>query len=259
MTFYFREDIDRAVDFCGWLDRSFLDRIGGAPAEEIERVEELLRRPLVPQHRRYLELLGASTGGLDFGELDSSAATLERSLASTYGEPEPGYTLFAVGDDEPYEDLYLVERNGNFTLELLSTRVGAMHETLGGDAGIIAAGSISELMCMRMLEQRVLARMRSQRSYGLPSADASEPAGSPLLDQFSDVARQLRLPTRWFSSAVTRIAASDLEAPDSMVATARQGPRQPFQLTVSGYDEQAVIAAGQILARELGLVRLGRY
>jgi hypothetical protein len=244
-------DIDRAIAYCATLDPTFESGILGASPEQIEDVEDLLRRPLVGEHRRYLERMGASTGSLSFGLLNSSAHRVAKTLSATYGEPEPGYELFAVGEDEPFEDLYLVERQGSTTLELLSSRLGTAHATLAGDAGIVVAGSIAELMCRTMLQTRIVAPMPWRQTLALPPGNWPEIAEPWKLEEFDRTATQLGLPLLWFSSETTRVAASE-----GMVVIARQAPRLQLLITISANDEQACIAAGRALTQNLGLERL---
>lgn len=245
------DDIDRAIAYCAVLDPAFASRIEGASGERIGEVEDLAGHPLTKEHRAYLRRLGTSTGGLDFGPYDSSAARLERVFAATYGKPEPGFELFAVGVSEPHEDIYLVRRDDVCVLELLSTRMGVTHATLAGDQGRTVAGSIAELMCRSMLWQAVVARMPWRRTLALPLAAGPQPPEPPMLAGFDAVAAELRLPLLWFSSTTARVAATD-----TMVAIARQGPSLRLLVTVAGDDEAAVGTAGRTLAQQLGLVQL---
>jgi hypothetical protein len=195
--------------------------------------------------------MGELTGGLDFDVLDTSAQGLADGLAATYGTPLAGFELFGIAQDEPFEDLYLVERAGVRTLEFLSSRVGTTHDTLAGDAGAVAAATIAEFVCGSMLQRHVAARMPHRQGYLLQRQDnagAPEPAALDTLDR---IAAGLGLERLWFSSAAARFHAAS-----GIVLIARQSAHRSFVLTVTADDREAIATADEALVRGMGLKRL---
>lgn len=246
-----QDDIERAIAYCDTLAPGFSSRIRGAPAAVIDKVAARLRRPLAAPHRRFLERMGELTGGLDFGELDTSAQGLADGLAATYGTPLAGFELFGIGVDEPYEDLYLVERAGVRTLEFLNSRVGTTHDTLAGDAGTIAAATIAEFICSSMLRRHVVARMPHRQGYLLQRQDDAAAPYPAALDSLDRIAAGLGLERLWFSSQAARFHAAE-----GLVLTARQGERTSFVLTVTADDREAIATADEALVRGMHLKRL---
>ncbi|APR81033.1 Hypothetical protein A7982_06380 [Minicystis rosea] len=238
------DDIDRAIDYCETLDEGFRARIRGATTEVIDGVADGLGRPLDAGHRRFLERLGESAGGLDFGTLDPSAAVLVRSLRMTYGDPPPGFELFAVGRDEPFEDLYLVERNGTRVLELLNSRKGTTYGSLADDAGTILAGSIAELMCVRALRRHVADVLPFRAVLG-----QTEDGGAGL-DVLDTVLARLGLLPLWFSSALTRVATAP-----GLVVIGRQPPGGALVVRLASADGEVFAAVETALADALGMRR----
>ncbi|WP_438039109.1 hypothetical protein [Sorangium sp. So ce128] len=191
------DDIDRVVTFCAALDASFPGAVRGADAATLRRIESRMGRALLPVHRRFLELLGADAAWLTLGPFDASAASLDEALAATRDAPPEGFTLFALGRDDPFEDLYLVESEGaEARLELINTRTGYSFANIAPDEGEVLAGSLSQLLCVSALADR------SRHVLPIHSVLAERTQRPDTLARFRDEARRRAFGDLWFSNAI---------------------------------------------------------
>jgi hypothetical protein len=204
------DEVDRAIAYVAILDAQFVARIRGADLAVIDEVALVQGRPLATAHRRFLERMGTSTGGLDVGKFDTSAGGLVSALEMTYGDPPAGFELFAVGIDEPFQDLYLVDRRGGSAIELLNSRAGTTYATLAHDVGTVQAVSIAQFIAMSALRQHfvdvapyrclLVSRAGSRESLG----DRESTAAQSALGVLETFARRLGLMQLWFSSRMTK-------------------------------------------------------
>ncbi|NRR33351.1 hypothetical protein HSX11_24550 [Oxalobacteraceae bacterium] len=245
------DDIDRAIAYCDTLAPGFSARIRGASAQQLDALAELQGRPLDLPHRRFLETMGGSTGGLDFKQLDTSAQGLLTGLGATYGTPVAGFELFAVAEDEPYRDLYLVARDQERALESMNSRIGTTHASLAGDSGSRVAATIAEFVCHAMLRQAVTDHLPHRQGYLLQRQHAASAPEPTVLDALDRIAAKLGLAQLWFSSPTTRFHVAD-----GTVIIARQTARQPFTVTVMAKDREAIADTDEALVRALDLKRL---
>lgn len=134
-----------ALAFCRVLQAGFFDAAEGVDAGKIAELESAQGMAVGPDHRALLEALGRSVGRLAIGDFDITPDTLIRAHKATRGPLPAGFELIGRGTDEPFEDLFLVDRGYRQpVLESLNTRFGCDYANLVEDEPAITAGSCAE-------------------------------------------------------------------------------------------------------------------
>ena len=202
-------------------------------------------RPLSDVHRSYLERLGEHIAWLSFGAFDTSAVALLAAHQATSGTIPPEFDLFAQATDEPYEDIFLVDRGrGAPLVEALNTRLGCSYDNLAGDEGTVIAGTLPEWICRQALRHFPLSRLALRAAY------YEEQPTRPLLGEFDRIAESLRLEPLWFNNWMTHAVSRD-----SLVAVATDVPGSGLVVQAAATEPDLFVPLCEALERGLSLQR----
>lgn len=236
------QSIDRAIAYLGSLDPGFAARIAGAGADEIDALERASGRPLHPAHRRFLERLG-SGAGIDLGAVDARVPKLLEYYQGTSGALTPGYHLFAVGAEDPYEDAFLVEREGGeLAVMLTDSLYGGDLATLDPGELTRVAGSLAELLCLPPFVRHVF----EPKAHKATLTNREIRPGA--MARFDTLAADEGWTPLWFSSPMTRV----LSAGGSAII-AKQVDGEPLAVAFASDSRVEHAALHWWLTRRVGL------
>lgn len=182
--------IDRIVQFIAERDPAFPAHIQGAAAEEIERLEQAMGKPIDEGYRRFLERMGRGSSWLKLGagrfDIDSVTRFYEH-----YGDqrcPE-GHELIGRGEGDPRYDFYL-QSDGEDEQRVISYEVPYAPERV-----IRTAGSLPQWIGDRALQ--VL--RRKGMAYQKKISDPDGRQASRLME-FDELMARLGGPALWYSN-----------------------------------------------------------
>jgi hypothetical protein len=239
--------IVRAIEFCTQFDAAFPSAIAGAPAGQIERIEQAMPRPMSGVLRDFLSRLSVRHAWLDFGSFSTGPDDLLALRSETLGMLPDKVELLAVTMNEVEADIFLLDADGD--------RGGvAFHpiledpDTEGFDHQELEwlAGSLQELICLQALNRHYSTRQPHQATF-----TEREPRAQSL-DRTRAIARRLGFAPYWFSSRQTHAAVRN-----DVVLIARQPPQRPLTLAVAGAAAAEWREAVLTIEQELDLIPLG--
>ncbi|WP_441285806.1 hypothetical protein ACSRUE_25140 [Sorangium sp. KYC3313] len=233
--------VDRCIEFCTSLDPDFSRALRGSTPDQIAELTRVMGRPPSAVHLAFLERMGEDTGALKLGLYATSPREMIERRPDLLEDIPEGVEPFAVpvGDDE--EDIFLL---GGDDPEVVRHDGAPLDDEgrLDLSRAEPVAGSLSELICLPVLNARLATRLPLQAMY------TERELRPDTLARCRWLAGLFGFEPYWFSNAHTFAAKRG-----SLILVAKQAPEFYLSVGLAGSDEADWGVVSRTLQRELEL------
>jgi hypothetical protein len=192
--------IAEVIEFIAARDPEFVNQIRGASADDLDRLERAMRRPLIEVHRQYLERMGHGSSWLKLGAAQFDVDSLIR-YHEHYGTPDPDrHCMIGRTRQDPYYDIYLWSESGSeredcHRVVSFPPPPGSGFEAFAAKHRVQIAGSLPQL-----IGDRAIAMFRNHK---MPEhRQVEDLVGKPAarLDQLDALLLRFGISPLWYSN-----------------------------------------------------------